>query len=96
MVSQTVEKHIMAVNTLTIQEARAIVRHRGYGQKVADSLFRLALITLNADKPVVIYEPIDWYEDDGSEATFDEMELERGERLLEAVRRDAAFRNGGL
>lgn len=84
------------MSQLTIQEARAIVRHRGYGQKVADSLFRLALITLNADKPVVTYEPVNWYEDDGSETTFDEMELERGERLLEAIRRDSEFRNGGL
>ncbi len=77
----------MTDNKLTISEARAIVRHKGYGGKVTELLYTLALMVLNADKPVVTYTPIDWYEDDGSDSTFDDRMQEKGERLQVAERK---------
>lgn len=65
------------MSSLTLTEARAIARHRGYGQRVPDSLYRLALDVLEASKPVIIYEPIDWFEDDANEAATDSALADR-------------------
>ncbi len=88
-------------NQLTIPEAQAIARHHGYGQRVPASLYQLALRTLEASKPVVVYTLMNWYEDeddnsDVEDATFDEAARERGERLQVAERWDAAYKDGGV
>jgi hypothetical protein len=81
------------MNQLTIPEARTIARHKGYGGNVTDSLYALALITLDSNSPVITYEPIDWNEDDGSDTAFDMVWEERVEKLQVAENKLAKWSN---
>lgn len=79
---------------LTTQEARAIMR-AAWWCNVPVSLHRLAMAVLNNNKPIVTFEPINWFEDDGSDAVFDETMRVKSEQLQEAISRDVEFKNGG-
>ncbi len=84
------------MNILTTSEARAIVRHRGFGGRVTDSLYTLAISVLEPVNRWSVYAAINWDEDDGSEPAFDNRMQERSERLQVAIERDNEFKNGGF
>lgn len=76
----------MVHNELTLGEAYAIHRCWFFGGHVTDCLHQRALAIIHASKPAVILAPINWYEDDGSDATFERDAAERADELASAER----------